>query len=120
MSYSVKKLYKENKVEIEPHWYLIFMLLKENETMSIVEIAEHLGYAHPTLVITVKKMSSKGYLIVEKDEFDKRKQMISLSEKAIDSLPKFEVLWNSCEAAILDILNDDLLYLKILPYLDFK
>jgi MarR family transcriptional regulator, organic hydroperoxide resistance regulator len=115
ISYSVKKLYKENKVEIEPHWYLVFMLLRNREKLSITELAESLGYSHPTLVITVKKMDSKGYLIIEKDPYDKRSRMISLSEKSIHSMPQFDILWNSCEAAILNVLNENL---GILDYLD--
>jgi DNA-binding MarR family transcriptional regulator len=115
ISYSVKKLYKENNIEIEPHWYLVFMLLKDKGEMSIAEIAESLGYSHPTLVITIKKMNAKGYLTVINDKLDKRKQIVSLSEKAVSSMPDFEILWNSCEAAILSILDHDL---NIIQYLD--
>jgi DNA-binding MarR family transcriptional regulator len=83
--------------------------------MSIAEIAESLGYSHPTLVITIKKMNAKGYLTVINDKLDKRKQIVSLSEKAVSSMPDFEILWNSCEAAILSILDHDL---NIMQYLD--
>ncbi|MDL2144750.1 helix-turn-helix domain-containing protein [Flavobacterium tructae] len=118
ISYSVKKFYKENNIEIEPHWYLIFMLLRDKGKLSIAEIADSLGYAHPTLVMTVKNMSSKGYLIVEKDQLDKRKQMVSLSEKSIHSLPQFELIWNSCEATILNVLDHNLGILKYLDEID--
>ncbi|MFZ4929449.1 MarR family winged helix-turn-helix transcriptional regulator [Chryseobacterium sp. Mn2064] len=115
IAYSVKKLYKDHKIEIEPHWYLVFMLLRDRGQLSIAEIAEALGYAHPTLVVTVKNMNSKGYLIVEKDPVDKRKQMISLSQKSIEMMPQFEILWNSCEAAILKLIDHDF---GIIDYLD--
>jgi DNA-binding MarR family transcriptional regulator len=115
ISYSVKKLYKENKVDIEPHWYLVFMLLRSRGKLSIADLAESLRYSHPTLVITVKKMDAKGYLVIEKDPNDKRNRIVSLSEKSIHSMPQFDLLWNSCEATILNVLNGDL---AILEYLD--
>ncbi|MCJ8153019.1 MarR family transcriptional regulator [Chryseobacterium sp. SSA4.19] len=118
ISYSVKKLYKENNMEIEPHWYLVFMLLQHKDKMSIAEIAEQLGYSHPTLVITIKKMNAKGYLTVVNDEFDKRRQIVSLSEKAVSQMPDFEILWKSCEAAILSILDHDLGIVQHLDRID--
>lgn len=118
ISYSVKKLYKELDYEIEPHWYLVFKLLSEKKELSIIEIAEQLGYSHPSLVITVKKMNANGFLIVKKDKKDKRKQLVSLSQKANDQLPEFEKLWNSCEATILNVLEEDLSILKHLDRID--
>lgn len=115
MAYSVKKLYKDLDHDIEPNWYLVFMILRDKGALSLVDIAESLGYSHPSIVITVKKMNSSGYLIVKKDESDKRKQIVSLSPKAIKLMPEFEILWNSCEAAILNVLQEDL---SILGYLD--
>lgn len=115
MAQGVKKLYKELNYDIEPNWYLIFMLLRDKEKLSIADIANSLGYSHPSLVITIKKMNSKGYVMVKNDETDKRKQIVSLSAKAIRLLPQFETLWNSCEAAILEVINKDL---GIFEYLD--
>jgi DNA-binding MarR family transcriptional regulator len=106
---------KELDHDIEPNWYLVFMILRDKGALSLVDIAESLGYSHPSIVITVKKMNSSGYLIVKKDESDKRKQIVSLSPKAIKLMPEFEILWNSCEAAILNVLQEDL---SILGYLD--
>lgn len=115
MSHDVRKLYKELNIDVEPNWYLVFMLLQKKETLSIADIAELLGYSHPSLVITVKKMSEKGYLKIKKDSSDKRKQMISLSGKAVKLLPHLEMIWDSCERAILAMLEEDL---GILTHLD--
>ncbi|MBT2623572.1 MarR family transcriptional regulator [Chryseobacterium sp. ISL-6] len=115
MAYSVKKLYKDLDYDIEPNWYLVFMILRDKGELSLIDIAESLGYSHPSIVITVKKMNSNGYLIVKKDQSDKRKQIVSLSPKAIQLMPEFEILWNSCEAAILNVMQEDL---SILNYLD--
>ncbi|MEH7889060.1 MarR family winged helix-turn-helix transcriptional regulator [Elizabethkingia meningoseptica] len=115
MSHDVRKFYKELGIDVEPNWYLVFMLLQKRGEISITDIAEPLGYSHPSVVAIVKKMADKGYLLIHKDIDDKRKQLISLSPKAIEILPQLEQIWQSCEKAILTLLADDL---SIFSYLD--
>ncbi|UTX49251.1 MarR family winged helix-turn-helix transcriptional regulator [Chryseobacterium sp. MA9] len=115
MSHDVRKFYKEFNIDVEPNWYLVFMLLQKKGEISITDIAEPLGYSHPSVVVIVKKMNENGYLIIKKDIADKRKQIISLSPKAIEMLPQLEQIWDSCEKTILKVLSEDL---GILTYLD--
>ena len=120
ISHDIRKLYKEFDIDVEPNWYLIFMLLQKKERISISVIAEHLGYSHPSVVVIVKKMTKKGYLKTEQDEIDKRKQIISLTDKGNKLIPNLEIVWNSCEKAILDILDNDLSILTYLDSIDLK
>lgn len=120
MSHDVRKFYKEMGIAIEPNWYLVFMLLQREGEISITAIAEPLGYAHPSVAIIVQKMTDKGYLQVRKDSIDKRKQLVSLSEKAINMLPQLEAVWHSCERAILEILEDDHGIFHYLDQIDAK
>ena len=120
MSYGIRKLYKEMNLDIEPHWYLVLMLLQKKEECSISDIAECLGHSHPSVVIIVKKMSSKGYLETRQDQSDKRKQMISLSGKAQALIPKLQLIWESCESVILDLLDQDLGIINYLDNIDSK
>ena len=115
MAHDIRKLYKELNIDVEPSWYLIFGLLRDHKKLSIVEIAESLGYSHPSVVVIIKKMTAKGYISTSKDDLDKRKQVITLTNKSIELLPELEKLWLSCEAAILQILDQDL---QIITYLD--
>lgn len=115
MSHDIRKLYKEMHIDVEPNWYLVFMLLQEHTQLSIAEIAKRLGYAHPSVVIIVQKMTIKGYLTSKKDIVDKRKQMISLTKKSKELIPTLTKLWTSCENAILQVIDNDL---AILFYLD--
>ncbi|PAW92763.1 MarR family transcriptional regulator [Mucilaginibacter sp. MD40] len=115
MSHDIRKLYKEIEIDIEPHWYLVFMLLENQHSVSISYIAEKLGYAHPSAVMIVKRMSDKEYLTITDDESDRRRQMVSLSAKARRSMPLFKNIWDSCEAAILQTMGTDL---GIFIYLD--
>lgn len=118
MAHDVRKLYKELNIDIEPNWYLVFMLLQKKGEISMVTIADSLGYAHPSIVALVKKMAEKDYVNIKKDQVDKRKQLISLSPKAIKMLPQLEQIWHSCEQAILELLSEDLAILQYLDHID--
>ncbi len=115
MAHDVRKVYKKFDIDIEPNWYLVFMSLKEHQKLSIAEIAEKLNYAHPSVVVIIQKMKAKEYIFTENDQIDKRKQLISLTDKSVVLLPKLEKLWKSCEHSILAILGEDI---SILAYLD--
>ncbi|AIL45169.1 transcriptional regulator, MarR family [Elizabethkingia anophelis NUHP1] len=94
------------------------MLLQNRGEISIADIAESLGYSHPSVVVIVKKMSEKDYLHIQKDKDDKRKQLVSLSSKATEILPELELIWQSCESAILKLLSDDLSIFSFLDDID--
>ncbi|WNH10318.1 MarR family winged helix-turn-helix transcriptional regulator [Thalassobellus suaedae] len=115
MSHDTRKFFKQINIDVEPSWHLVFKLLREENMLTMVEIAEQLGYTHPSMVVMLKKMTSKGYIMSERDALDKRKQNIKLTQKSIDLLPELEHIWNSCEDAIYKMLKEDL---SILKYLD--
>ncbi len=118
MSHDTRKFFKLIDVDVEPSWHLVFKLLKTHNSLTMVEIAEQLGYTHPSMVTMLKKMTAKGYIISEKHAVDKRKQNIRLSKKSKDLLPELEVIWNSCENAIYKMLNEDLTILKHLDTIE--
>jgi len=115
MFHETRKFFKQINIDVEPSWHLVFKLLKENEMLTMVEIAKQLGYTHPSMVVLLQKMSSKGYIVSENDVIDKRKHNIKLTQKSYNLLPKLEQIWNSCEKAIFHMLNEDI---SIISYLD--
>lgn len=120
MSHDIRKLYKELEIDIEPNWYLIFLLLRDKQKLSIAQIAEMLGYAHPTMVIMIKKMNEKGFVSSQTDSNDKRRQIIQLTKKSKEMLPQLEKLLASCDQAILQILDNDLKILECLEGIEVQ
>ncbi|MDC9723675.1 MAG: MarR family transcriptional regulator [Urechidicola sp.] len=118
MSHDTRKFFKQIDIDVEPSWHLVFKLLKENDMLTMVEIAEQLGYTHPSMVVMLKKMTTKGYIISERDTVDKRKQNIKLTQKSYKLLPQLEHIWNSCENAIYKMLNEDLSIIKHLDEIE--
>lgn len=93
MLHDGKKMYQELGLDIEPNWYVIFLILDEHESLSITEIANKIQFAHPSVVAMVEKMTKKGFLISVPHETDNRKRYIQLSEKAKSKLPTYKKVW---------------------------
>ncbi|ETN96643.1 MarR family winged helix-turn-helix transcriptional regulator [Zhouia amylolytica] len=118
MTHDTRKFFKQIDVDVEPSWHLVFKLLRDHDSFTMVDIAERLGYSHPSTVNMLKKMTLKGYIISEKDSYDKRKQNIKLTQKSLDLLPKLEHIWTCCESTIFKLLNEDLSIIKQLDELE--
>ena len=104
--YSTKELYKTEGLDIEPNWNLIFILLQENGSMTITEISEKLQFSHPAVVKIINKMKKNGHVETRTDAKDKRKQILTLTEKAYKQLPIFEKYWNAGRQTVKDLLAD--------------
>ena len=61
--------------------YIIMMVMWEKEVVSEKEIGEALYLKPNTLSDTLKLMSKKGLINISKDEKDKRRLLIKLTEK---------------------------------------
>ena len=115
MAHDTRQFFKQIHIDVEPSWHLVFKLLLEHKTMTMVEMAEQLGYSHPSMVAMLKKMTAKGYIYAKQDQHDKRKQNLELTKKAYDLLPELKRIWESCENAIYKMLDEDL---AIINHLD--
>ncbi|WP_240643102.1 MarR family winged helix-turn-helix transcriptional regulator [Sinomicrobium pectinilyticum] len=104
--YSTRDFYKSEGLDIEPNWNLVFLLLQKQGTMTITEISEKLQFSHPAVVKIINKMKKKGYIDTQTDEEDSRKQLLSLSQKALDKLPVFEMYWEAGIKTTKDLLDD--------------
>lgn len=106
MIHDGRKLYKELGMDIEPNWYVIFRLLEQNGEMTITEIAEKIGFAHPSVISIVNKMINAGYLNEKKCGLDSRKRLLCLTSKAKEKMPEFENVWNAGTAGLKKMLDD--------------
>ncbi|MGS2739056.1 MarR family winged helix-turn-helix transcriptional regulator [Sinomicrobium sp. M5D2P17] len=104
--YSTRDFYKSEGLDIEPNWNLVFLLLQKHGTMTITKLSEKLQFSHPAVVKIINKMKKKGYIDTQTDEEDSRKQLLSLSQKALDKLPVFEAYWEAGIQTTKDLLED--------------
>ncbi|RPD97970.1 MarR family transcriptional regulator [Aureibaculum marinum] len=118
--YSTKDLYRAEGLIIEPNWNLIFRLLQEKGEMTITEMSETLQFSHPAVVKIVNKMKAEGYITAAIDSKDKRKQVLSLTQKALQDIPKYEVYWNAGIRVIEEIFEDSPNILEELSKIELK
>lgn len=101
-----KKMYKQLGLDIEPNWYVIFRLLKLENQLSVTEISERVGMAHPSIISLTNKMIKAGYLESMQCEDDSRRRLLTLSPKALQQLPRFEEIWKAGEEGVIDAVAD--------------
>ena len=107
-SQQIKELYIDNGFDIEPSWHLIFLILKDRKHSTMTEIAAAFQMSQPAVTKLTRRMIDKGYINVSQDKYDKRKKTLSLSKKAITSLPDFEKVWDAGQKSIREIIKSNI------------
>lgn len=116
--HDIRAFYKNQGLELEPNWYLIFELLKTEEYVTTSLIVQRTKLTQPSIAAIVKKMIQKGYLISSTDPQDGRIQQLRLTEKARKQLSFFEKIYENCNATLWEILGEDDGILKYLDDID--
>ena len=106
MLHDGRKLYKELGMDIEPNWYVIFKLLEKNGEMTVTEIADTIGFAHPSVITIVNKMIKSGYLESGQCSVDSRRRLLSLTDKSRENMPEFEKVWEAGITGVKRMLAD--------------
>ncbi|NET35684.1 MAG: MarR family transcriptional regulator [Cyanothece sp. SIO1E1] len=112
ISYSIRFLYQEQGLDIEPSWHLIFLWLEEQETSTMTEIATALQYSQAAITKILSKMKTKGYIELTMDPGDQRRKLISLSPKAQKHLPQFKKVWAAGQRSIAEMLEGNMVFLQ--------
>lgn len=114
MIHDGRRLYKEMGMDIEPNWFVVFKLLERHQELTVTEIADRIGFSHPSVISLVNKMIKAEYLMESKTIADSRKRILSLTPKAIEKMPEFEKVWEAGVAGIKKMLVE----LDALRFLD--
>ena len=75
-------IYQANQIEFEPKWFPVIYALHIKSSLSILELSEEIGYAHPSTISLLKELEKEGLIESFKDEKDERKRMVKLTPKA--------------------------------------
>ncbi|WP_431189496.1 MarR family winged helix-turn-helix transcriptional regulator [Aciduricibacillus chroicocephali] len=69
-------------------WTILYCLDKKGQ-LSQTEISHYLNVERPTVTRTIRKLEENGWIIRTKGE-DKRENLISLSEEALEKMPSIQ------------------------------
>ena len=106
MLHDGRSMYKQLGYDIEPNWYVIFRLLEKYDELTVTEIADKIGFAHPSVIAIVNKMLKSGYVAEKKSPTDNRKRILTLTPKAKENLPEFERIWDAGTAGFKRMLEN--------------
>lgn len=91
----ISQLEKNHINGIVPSHGSIFILLYENEQVTMKDISNFVHKTKPTVTILVDKLVKMGYIEKEKSKIDSRVTFVKLTQKGKDLKPVFEEISNN-------------------------
>ncbi len=86
-------IYKESGVDFEPKWFPVIIVLTKKAPLSIAEIANEIGLAHPSVIQLVKELEEKNLVKSSAHKVDKRIRLIDLTPKAYKTIQQMKPVW---------------------------
>jgi MarR family transcriptional regulator, transcriptional regulator for hemolysin len=79
-----------NDLDIERHFYVLYLVKQRNSPVSQKCLGELLGYDKTNMVRVVDYLSNHGYVERVQNPNDRREHFVELTPKALDLLPRIE------------------------------
>lgn len=86
-------IYKEFGIDFEPKWFPVILTLHHKKTVGVVEIANEIGYSHPSTISLLRELEKQQLIVSKKDKKDERKRLIELTKKGMDLVEKMQPVW---------------------------
>ncbi|RAJ06470.1 DNA-binding MarR family transcriptional regulator [Chitinophaga skermanii] len=86
-------IYEAFGIDFEPKWFPVIFTLHQKGTLSVVEIANEIGYTHPSTISLLKEVEKIGLIKSKKDKSDERKRLILLSPRGQELVNKMQPVW---------------------------
>lgn len=106
------KLYKAHGIEFNDSWFLVAFLLSNNEGLSVTDMAEMLGISRAAISQMYRAMERNGLLVVHRDDRDRRRRLLYLTEKGRSAVMSLEPIWNAvgdCTDNLIEATGQDVL-----------
>ncbi len=119
LTQDVAHLYRALEIDFEPRWFPVFYLLSRKAPLGVVDIARILGVSHPAVNQIAGEMIAHGLVEGAKDQLDKRKRMLKLTEAGHALVPALSEIWDGLHQAVQDALDEgDAHLLKDIEHLE--
>ncbi|PWH82459.1 hypothetical protein DIS18_09395 [Algibacter marinivivus] len=93
-------VYNHFNIDFDPYLFPIFKIIANKNGVTNSEIQNSLKFSQPAITQALNKLNDKGLIIYKGDKLDKRKKIISLSEKGKKTLTQLKPLWKSIDEVI--------------------
>lgn len=99
-------IYKSFDIDFEPKWFPVIYTLHVKEMLSVVEIANEIGYSHPSTISLLKELEKQKLISSKKDKQDERKRLIILTQKGKELVVKMQPVWQVMKNALNEITDN--------------
>ncbi|PWN71341.1 MarR family transcriptional regulator [Chryseobacterium phosphatilyticum] len=86
-------IYKAFGIDFELKWFPVIFTIYQKKIASVVEIANEIGYTHPSTITLLKELEKLKLIQWEKDKHDERKRMFMLTSKGNELINKMKPVW---------------------------
>ncbi len=97
------QIYQHFGIEFEPKFWPVLYTLSKKSPLGILDLANEIGYAHPSVIALVREMEQKKWIRSVKDKSDSRRRLLSLSPLALELVAQMESVWAVIKAALEEI-----------------
>jgi DNA-binding MarR family transcriptional regulator len=92
-------IYRALDLPIKARWCSTLLLLEEEQSLTVTEVAERLRLSHPAVVQILDDMASTGLVRKVQDRRDGRRRRLSLSAKGRRWMPVLHEVWDEMSRA---------------------
>ncbi|WP_126650572.1 MarR family winged helix-turn-helix transcriptional regulator [Chryseobacterium aureum] len=96
-------IYKAFGIDFELKWFPVIFTIYKKEVASVVEIANEIGYTHPSTITLLKELEKQDLIQWEKDKQDERKRLFKLTHKGNGLIEKMKPVWELMSQILGDI-----------------
>lgn len=112
--------YKSYGIDFEPKWFPVIYTLHHKGVLSVVEIANEIGYTHPSTISLLKELEKQKLIRSKKDKVDERKRLIVLTAKGQELISQMEPVWGVMTQVLSDIADNQNNLLKAIDEAENK
>jgi MarR family transcriptional repressor of mepA len=100
-------VYKEFGIDFEPKWFPVIFTLHHKKILSVVEIANEIGYTHPSTISLLKELEKEKMILSKKDKSDERKRLIELAPKGLELIEQMKPVWELISKVLGEIADNE-------------
>jgi len=97
---TIQQAYDKYQIDFDPYLFPAYHSIAKMNSTTNTELWERLQITQPAVSQTINKLLKKELIEISSDSDDKRKKMISLSEKGSKLFGRVQPLWRAMDQAV--------------------
>jgi DNA-binding MarR family transcriptional regulator len=86
LKWDAAEIYKKHHDGIKYKWYTVLYVIYKKPGIGVVELAEELSYAHPSVIQLIREVEENKLVRSRTDKADKRKRCLELTAKGSEMI----------------------------------